>query len=473
MRNLDNFFFIWAPSSLKNPMQSKSDGESSPERVDGFQPRASDMPLASHGTHFSDGIGSLPHGVGDGSLVSMRIASGSWDATTSPHELVTTSPAAGSMTDFGHLVQSVMLPSRVIASAIRTPFKIAMKGKRRPTWSTEMEIVITAFRSACRHAPRDLSLLRAFTDVAVPSLLLPRGAVRHETRLHGLEIEWVFPHSLLKDQRGRDADAPSSWMTVSSYEFSNDLVLAWSSTHPVVLYLHGGGHALCGPQTHRNIVASFAVEDVVLCVPNYRRPPEVTIIDAVDDCFSTYRHLVEVIGIPPSRIAFMGDSAGAALVILTMCRVRDLGLPLPSCAALLSPWSELDDPEIVAEAEKGNIMPDHDYLPRDALVMISRLVVGNMSAQDPRINPMSADLSGLPKILIHVGEVELLFDQIVRFYERLREEGNDVKMKIWVDSVHVPHAFTTVSEEGRAAVKDAAEYIKKHTGTSPPLADTS
>ena len=108
------------------------------------------------------------------------------------------------------------------------------------------------------------------------------------------------------------------------------------------------------------------------------------------------------------------------------------------------------------------MMNEHDYLPRDALVMISRLVVGQLSPQDGRINPMNADLRGLPKLLIHVGQLELLFNQTVRFFEKLKDDGVDVKMKIWVDSVHVPHAFTTVSEEARAAVRDAAAFIKAH-----------
>jgi acetyl esterase/lipase len=357
-------------------------------------------------------------------------------------------------TNIAHLVQTVILPSRVMFSAIRIPFKIALTGRRRrPTWSTEMEVVMSAFRSACRHAPRDLNLLRIMTDLEVPEMLLPKGARIHQTRLQGMLIEWVFPHSITANE------------TSSQSIFTNAQVREWSTYHPIVLYLHGGGYALCSSQTHRNILTSFAVHDVVLCVPNYRRAPDVSIIEAVEDCFSTYRHLVEVIGVDPARIAIMGDSAGGALAVLTLCRIRDeKSLALPACGVLLSPWCELEDSKINLEAEKGNIMPEHDYLPRDVLVMISRLVRGDLSPEDPRINPMSADLTGLPKILIHVGELELLFEQITRFYDKLKDDGIDVKMKIWIDGVHVPHAFTVVFDEARLAVKDAATFIRQNTG---------
>jgi hypothetical protein len=87
-------------------------------------------------------------------------------------------------TNLSLLMQSVALPSRVMASAFRTPFKIAMKGRRLPSWSTQMEIVVTSFRSACRNAPRDISLMRAWTDIALPDLILPKDAIVHSSKLH-------------------------------------------------------------------------------------------------------------------------------------------------------------------------------------------------------------------------------------------------------------------------------------------------
>jgi acetyl esterase/lipase len=358
-------------------------------------------------------------------------------------------------TTVAHLMQSMMLPSRIMMSALRIPFKVAMHGKRRPTWTMEMEMAVSAFRSACRNAPRDLSLLRTLLDIEVfPSLLLPSTVRLHETSLQGMRLEWIFPSSL---PNGKE-------------RLTSNQIAEWSNICPIVLYLHGGGHALCGTNTHRMMVAQFATEGLVVCAPNYRRPPEVSIIDAVDDCLATYRYLVDIMGIDPQRVAIMGDSAGGALTVLLMCRIRDenekagsVKINFPSCGVLLSPWVELEDATIVAEAARGNVMPQHDYLPRDALIMISRLVVGKLKADDPRINPMSARLSGLPRLLIHVGELELLFDQITRFYEKVRDEGGEVRMKIWIDGVHVPHVFTPVSEEARVAVNDAANFIKQYT----------
>lgn len=357
---------------------------------------------------------------------------------------------------FTHLLQSVMLPSRVAVSAFRTPFRIAFRGRRLPSWSTQMEVVVAAFRSACKNAPRDLSMLRAWTNLSVPSLLLPEGAILHSSSLHGMTVDWVFPHALTKNSH------PKGKRRMSASLFSNDTLLEWSKTHPIVLYIHGGAFCLCGSNTHRNIISSFAMEDLVLFAPNYRRPPDVSIIDAVDDCVAAYKHLVVTLGIPPERIAVMGDSAGASLSILSMCRIRDEQKSLlPSCVVLLSPWCDLDDKDIMAEAAKGVIMPPHDYLPFDAIALISKWVLGSHSPDDPRINPMWANLDGLPDFLIHAGGVEVLFNQITRFYDKCKDtEGLNVRMKVWADMPHVPHTFTHVSETAVLAVQDAALFIK-------------
>ena len=45
--------------------------------------------------------------------------------------------------------------------------------------------------------------------------------------------------------------------------------------------------------------------------------------------------------VPPSKIVFAGDSAGGALCLTMLTVLRDLGLPLPSGAVLISPWVDL------------------------------------------------------------------------------------------------------------------------------------
>lgn len=43
----------------------------------------------------------------------------------------------------------------------------------------------------------------------------------------------------------------------------------------------------------------------------------------------------------PTNIIFMGDSAGAGMVISLLVLIREMGLPMPAGASLVSPWVDL------------------------------------------------------------------------------------------------------------------------------------
>lgn len=45
--------------------------------------------------------------------------------------------------------------------------------------------------------------------------------------------------------------------------------------------------------------------------------------------------------IPPSQIVFNGGSAGGGLALALLQVLRDVGLPLPAGAVLVSPWTDL------------------------------------------------------------------------------------------------------------------------------------
>lgn len=57
--------------------------------------------------------------------------------------------------------------------------------------------------------------------------------------------------------------------------------------------------------------------------------------------------------VDPSKIVFAGDSAGAALCLTTLTILRDMGLPLPAGAVLISPWVDLTHsfPSVMANSE--------------------------------------------------------------------------------------------------------------------------
>ncbi|MBA3654697.1 MAG: alpha/beta hydrolase fold domain-containing protein, partial [Actinobacteria bacterium] len=81
----------------------------------------------------------------------------------------------------------------------------------------------------------------------------------------------------------------------------------------------------------------------------------------------------------------------------------------------------------------------------------------------PLASPLYADLTGLPPILIHVGDSETLLDDSIRFAERARAAGVDIEVDVWPEMIHVWHAFAPMLPEATVAIAKLAEFIKAKT----------
>ncbi len=122
-------------------------------------------------------------------------------------------------------------------------------------------------------------------------------------------------------------------------------------------------------------------------------------------------------GIPPGRIALAGDSAGGGLVMAVLLALRRSGTTLPAAAVCLSPWVDLtqsgDSYRRLAEADP--------MVSKDNLDMMAAAYLGSADPTDELASPvLAAELSGLPPVMIEVGEHEVLVDDATRLAERLR-----------------------------------------------------
>jgi len=88
-----------------------------------------------------------------------------------------------------------------------------------------------------------------------------------------------------------------------------------------------------------------------------------------------------------------------------------------------------------------------------------------MDPRHPIASPLYADLKGLPPLLIHVGEDEVLRDDSTRLAERAKEAGVRVELKIWPV---VPHAWQLAPHmipEARQSLRESAAFL--HSLTAP------
>jgi acetyl esterase/lipase len=92
----------------------------------------------------------------------------------------------------------------------------------------------------------------------------------------------------------------------------------------------------------------------------------------------------------------------------------------------------------------------------------STIVSDYIAGFDPRhplISPLYADLSRLPPLLLHVGEHELLLDDVVRFGDRALASGIKVKTVVWPQMFHVFQTFAPILPEARLANDQIVKFV--------------
>ena len=226
----------------------------------------------------------------------------------------------------------------------------------------------------------------------------------------------------------------------------------------VILYLHGGCYATGSVETHRDLITrlSIAASMRVLGL-NYRLAPTHPFPAAVEDAAAAYRWLLNR-GIAPTRIALVGDSAGAGLALATTIVMRDEGLPLPGAIACVSPWVDL---AVTGDSMRTKAVED-PLVNHAMLLGWGKSYLGDHDPRTPLASPLYADLHGIPPTLIQVGSAEVLLDDATRLADRASAAGVDATLEVWPEMIHVWHSFAAILPEARDAIARIGTFVRGH-----------
>jgi len=226
------------------------------------------------------------------------------------------------------------------------------------------------------------------------------------------------------------------------------------SSKGTLLYLHGGAWCLHLPAVYRRLATTLVeLTGMRVLLVDYRLAPEHPFPAGIDDCFTVYRWLIEQ-GYTERPFALAGDSAGGSLSLVTLMRARDALLPLPDCAALLSPSTDLT---ISGPSSRYNAEADPMFSPAASDLLPDTYCPGQ-DRGNPLLSPLFGNWNGLPPLLFHAGSTEMLLDDSVRAQDRARQAGVDAEIEVWVELPHVFHVFTWIPES-RLGLRAVAEFI--------------
>ena len=202
-----------------------------------------------------------------------------------------------------------------------------------------------------------------------------------------------------------------------------------------LLYLHGGGY-VSGSGAHYLHLAgriSAAAECAVL-LPDYRLAPEHRFPSSINDCIRAHEWMIASGPYGPALATatfIAGDSAGGGLTLATLLALRDRRRPLPTAGMPLSACADLT---LASESIRSE---DDPICSARCMPVFVRLYLGEADPRNPLASPVFGDYTGIPPLLIQVGEHEMLRDDSVRVADKARSDGVKVKLEVWAGMVHV------------------------------------
>jgi acetyl esterase/lipase len=278
-----------------------------------------------------------------------------------------------------------------------------------------------------------------------------RGWSRN-TPVAQMRIDW--------DAAFQPCTVPVSRERVSAAGVDGEWIAGSNASHgKAILYFHGGGFRLGSVSSHRELIARIAEASGcrVLAI-NYRLAPEYRFPAPLEDAIAAYGWMLDQ-GLGPENIAFAGDSAGGNLLLAAMLSLRERGAPLPAAAVLMSPWTDLSATG-ASYVSRSNADPIHA---RPMILALAKNYVGeNGDPRHPLASPLYAELTGLPPLLIQVGDRETVLDDSVMFADKACATGIDVELQVWDGMIHVFQMFASELAEARQAIDSIARFINRH-----------
>jgi acetyl esterase/lipase len=208
---------------------------------------------------------------------------------------------------------------------------------------------------------------------------------------------------------------------------------------PAILYIHGGGFVMGSPLSSlRSAQEVAAALDCLVVSVDYRLAPETQFPGALEDNYAALKWVsanAAALGVDPSRLAVMGESAGGGHAAMLAIAARDRGEIKLAYQALIYPM--LDDRTGSTRTPppyQGAIIwtPQNNRFGWGALLGVP---AGSRRVPNGAVPARVEDLRGLPSTFIGVGSIDLFVDEDLEYARRLADAGIPVTLNL------VPGAF--------------------------------
>jgi len=230
---------------------------------------------------------------------------------------------------------------------------------------------------------------------------------------------------------------------------------------PTLVYFHGGGWVWSSVDTHDRLAREYAAAGEVAVVSvDYALSPEAKFPQAVEECAAVACWIVAEgggWGLDASRLLVGGDSAGGNLALATALMLRDTGGP--PLRGILAVYPVCDS---------NFATPSYQEFGTGWGLSLERMtfywnvyVPHAADRHHPLAAPLRAELRGLPPVLVHLAELDVLRSEGEALAARLQAAGVAVDVEIFPGVVHgFMRAMATVGK-ARDAVEKGGAWLRR------------
>lgn len=239
-----------------------------------------------------------------------------------------------------------------------------------------------------------------------------------------------------------------------------EVTLGTLTSDDIVFYIHGGAWAAGNAKSSRAFAAMLSADmGMKVYTISYRLAPENLYPAQIDDCMAVYDALVE--RYPNSKIALIGESAGAHLSLALTHRIKTEGKKMPVAVVVYSPLVD-----VTGDLEKERAK----YYETDVVLgtttdlngLVVELCFKDYDLENPYASPLRGNFEGFSPLCVIADSGEALFADYKALVEKATRSGVKIEAKCWDE---VFHAFPTMGrscQESTEAYEMSIAFMKKH-----------
>ena len=235
---------------------------------------------------------------------------------------------------------------------------------------------------------------------------------------------------------------------------------------PVIMYFHGGGWVLGDKDAYDRLIREFAVgAQAAVVFVNFTRSPGARYPVALEESYSATKWIAEngaPLGVDGTRLAVVGDSAGANLATVVARLAKERNGPKIACQILFYPMTDAN-----FETSSYRQFGIGYFLTRNAMECFWNHYAPNLAVRgEPNASPLRASveqLRGLPPAVIITAEFDVLRDEGEAYARKLTEAGVPTTAIRYLGTIHAFTVLNSITETPapRAAIAHATGIIRE------------